>query len=107
MRKIDDLTEFLRNLLWNKNQKEDDPIVAAVSIRTEGSMTEHFMLQKSEIPTFNPEIHQLAVDAITNEEQQQLALEEQVYLASTYPEVARYLHLQGLVEDYREELREF
>jgi hypothetical protein len=64
------------------------------------------ILKQSEIGVFNPEVHRLAIDYITNREQLELAKKELEYLTQT-PEVLQYLSLIGMVADFEEELHEY
>lgn len=102
---LNTLVKSLSALVWKNRQPEGDSVVAA--IRTKTANPTQMLVLDSEVDSFNPTIHSLAVEVITNESQLQMAKEELQWLSENVPEVTRYLTLSSLVDDYEEDLREY
>ena len=104
---IEKIQNAIKKLLLRPNTPQSDPIVTTAEIKTSGSIKTQVLLRESGIVDFDPSIMHLNIEVITSSAQRELVCEEMVYLAQNSTEVAQYLNLQGLLEDYDEELREF
>ena len=111
MKKVKNLTQFTReiaSLIWKNRSNSEDEAIAAARTRN-STFPGYFILLRSDISNFNPAILTLCLEAITNKDQLDLAKQEAFWLSQEVPEVAKYINLMSMIEDYEADsgLREY